>query len=184
VVIPTDTVYGIAARPDVSGSTSRLFAAKHRPRALTLPVLVANVGDAGRIGRFDERARVLAERFWPGGLTLVLPRTEVSKGWDLGEEKHSVGVRVPADEIAGALLARTGPLAATSANRSGEATPGTCDGVEAVFGDAVAVYLCAGPAPGGMASTVIDLTGTEVAVLRPGPVSEEEIREALGTMAP
>ena len=184
VVLPTDTVYGIAARPDMSGSISRLFIAKHRPRELTLPVLVATIEDAERIARLDERARALAERFWPGGMTLVMPRSEASAGWELGSEGASVGVRVPADEIVRALLARTGPLAVTSANRSGEATPATCDGVRMVFGDAVAVYLCAGPSPGGVASTVVDLAGTRVVILRPGPIPEGAIRAALETREP
>lgn len=179
VVVPTDTVYGIAARPDVAGATDRLFAAKRRPRSLTLPVLAASSGEAERVGRFDDRARVLAERFWPGAITLVLPRAKLSEGWELGEEQTSVGVRVPADEIARALLARTRPLAVTSANLSGEPTPATCDGVEAAFGEAVAVYLCTGTAPGGRASTVVDLTGTEVAVLREGPIAADDIRAAL-----
>ncbi|HEV3474320.1 MAG TPA: L-threonylcarbamoyladenylate synthase [Actinomycetota bacterium] len=175
VVLPTDTVYGVAARPDAEGATDRLFAAKRRPRDLTLPVLVADTDDAERIARFDGRARALAERFWPGALTMVLPRTEASLPWMLGDERDTVGIRLPADDIARALLTRTGPLAVTSANVSGEPTPATCEGVEAAFGQAVAVYLCSGTAPGGRASTVVDLTGAEPVVLRRGPISPQAI---------
>lgn len=167
VVLPTDTVYGVGARPDVPEATSRLFAAKRRPRELTLPVLVAGVDDAARVASVDDRARSLAERFWPGPLTLVLPRTEWSRGWDLGSHRETVGIRVPAHPVALALLRRTGPLAVTSANRSGEDTPPTCRGVRAALGEAVDVYLCAGSA-GGVASTVVDLTGGEPALLRAG----------------
>lgn len=179
VVVPTDTVYGIAARPDVLGATGRLFAAKRRPRNLTLPVLTASTRDAERVGRFDERAWAVAGRFWPGAVTLVLTRGPLSAAWELGEEQTTVGIRVPADEITRALLARTGPLAVTSANLSGDPTPATYDGVEAAFGEGVAVYLCTGTASGGRASTVVDLTGAEAAVLRTGPVPAEDIRAAL-----
>ena len=146
-----------------------------------MPVLVAALEDAQRIAGVDDRAQALSERFWPGPLTLVLPRTAASQRWDLGEEAVTIGVRVPADPIARALLTRTGPLAVTSANRSGEETPATCDGVAAVFGDDVAVYLCAGRSPGGRASTVVDLSGAEPAVLRHGPIGDDAIRAALTT---
>ena len=119
VVVPTETVYGVAARPDVAGSTARLFAAKRRSRVLTLPVLASGLAAAERVAMFDRRARILAERFWPGGMTLVLARTEAATTWDLGHEADTVGVRVPAHPVALALLHRTGPLAVSSANVSG-----------------------------------------------------------------
>lgn len=179
VVLPTDTVYGIGARPDLPAATARLFEAKRRPRGLTLPVLVAHVADAGRVGVLDDRARAVAESFWPGGLTLVLPRAEALAGWELGEERDTVGLRVPDHPVALALLERTGPLAATSANRSGEPTPPECGAVREVFGDTVAVYLCHGPAPGGTPSTVVDLAGAEPRVLREGAVPAASALAAL-----
>jgi L-threonylcarbamoyladenylate synthase len=180
VVVPTETVYGVAARPDVAGSTARLFAAKRRSRVLTLPVLASGLAAAERVAMFDRRARILAERFWPGGMTLVLARTDAATTWDLGHEADTVGVRVPAHPAALALVQRTGPLAVTSANVSGEPTPPDCSGVRAALGDAVAVYLCAGRCAG-TPSTVVDLTGTEVRVIRAGAVRDADIRAALGS---
>lgn len=171
VVLPTDTVYGVAARADIPGATARLFEAKRRPRELTLPVLAADAGQAWAVAVPDDRARLLAARFWPGPLTLVLPRTEVAEGWELGEARNTVGVRVPAHVVAQALLRVTGPLPVTSANLSGDPTPPDCSGVRAALGEAVAVYLCAGSA-GGAASTVLDLTGPSPRLLREGAISE------------
>jgi L-threonylcarbamoyladenylate synthase len=175
VVVPTDTVYGVAARPDLPGATERLFEAKQRPWHLTLPVLVAGTGDARRIAWMDVAADKLAARFWPGALTMVLPRTEVSMPWELGEARDTVGVRVPANEMVMELLARTGPLAVTSANRSGDPTPSDCAGVRVVLGDAVSVYLCTGVLDSDLPSTVVDLTGPEHQVLREGVIGARDI---------
>jgi L-threonylcarbamoyladenylate synthase len=169
IVMPTDTVYGIGTRPDDPPATERLFAAKGRPRELELPVLVATREEAERIARFDARASALAGGHWPGALTLVLPRTDASRAWDLGGNAATIGVRVPHHPVALAVLARTGPLAVTSANRSGAPTPGSCEELSAVFGDTVEVYLCQPEPPPGVASTVIDLTG-DPKVLRAGAV--------------
>jgi L-threonylcarbamoyladenylate synthase len=178
VVLPTDTVYGVAARPDVPGATARVFEAKRRPRGLTLPVLGAEVSQVRSVGTIDRRAEVLAERFWPGPLTLVVARGHVASSWDLGAERGTVAIRVPDHPVAGALLARTGPLAVTSANRAGRATPADCEGVRRGLGEAVAVYLCAGvlsPVP----STIVDLTGPQPRVLRAGALAPGEVLEAL-----
>jgi L-threonylcarbamoyladenylate synthase len=178
-VLPTDTVYGVAARPDLPEATARLFGAKGRPRDLSLPVLVADREDAARVGELDDRVQRLAERFWPGGLTLVVPRTEASRGWDLGEDRETVGIRVPDHEVTRRILRETGPLAVTSANRSGEPTPPTCQGVRAALGDAVVVYVCDDPRPPGPPSTVVDLTGSEPRVLREGALDPETVLGAL-----
>lgn len=179
VVFPTDTVYGLAAHTSVRGATRSLFDAKQRPRELTLPVLVPDVERGREVAVFDPRAEALAERYWPGALTLVLPRTPLSRAWDLGEDRASVGVRMPHHPVARSLLERTGPLAVTSANRSGDPTPADCDGVVGMLGDAVAVYLCGGLPAGGVASTVVDLTGAEARVLRTGAVPGVDIERAL-----
>jgi len=179
VVLATDTVYGIGTRPDDPAATERLFEAKGRPRELTLPVLVPSTAAAREIAAFDERAEVLALAFWAGPLTLVLPRTAASRGWHLGGAPETVGVRMPHHPLALAVLARTGPLAVTSANRSAEPTPATCEGVERVFGDTVDVYLCEGEPLRGTASTVVDLTSAEPRLLREGAVSETDIRAVL-----
>jgi tRNA threonylcarbamoyl adenosine modification protein (Sua5/YciO/YrdC/YwlC family) len=181
VVVPTDTVYGIGTRPDDAVATARLFEAKGRPRDLGLPVLVATRAVAEEVAALDDRARSLAGRFWPGPLSLVLPRAARSRGWNLGEEADTVAVRMPHHPLALALLALTGPLAVTSANRSGEATPGTCEGLRSVFGDLVEVYLCEGSPLEGVASTVVDLTDAQVRFVRIGAVSEEAVREVLST---
>lgn len=180
VVLPTDTVHGIAARPDDASATARLFEAKARPRELELPVLVPDVASAERIAVFDGRARALASRYWPGPLTLVLPRDPASRGWDLGGDPETIGVRVPRHPLALAVLAISGPLAVTSANRSGEPTPADCGSIVEVFGDSVEVYLCDEGPLTGEASTVLDLAHGEPRVLREGALSGEELRAAVG----
>lgn len=179
VVFPTDTVFGLAADPAAPGATRSIFAAKQRSRELTLPVLVPDVERVRDVAVFDERAEELAEAYWPGAVTLVLPRTRLSSGWDLGEERASVGVRMPDHPVALSLLRRTGPLAVTSANRSGEPTPSGCDGVHHVLGDVVAVYLCDAVPPSGVASTVVDLTGSEARLIRSGAIPGAEIESLL-----
>ena len=175
IVFPTDTVFGIGTRPDDPAATARLFAAKRRPLDLTLPVLVASVDDARHVAVFDDRASRVAAACWPGALTLVLARTDGARDWELGGDGATIGVRVPDHPVARSLLGRTGPLAATSANRSGE-TPGSDhDELVATFGGAVAVYLSGDGSVGGAASTVIDLTGAEPRVLRRGDVDPEHV---------
>jgi tRNA threonylcarbamoyl adenosine modification protein (Sua5/YciO/YrdC/YwlC family) len=179
IVLPTDTVYGIGTRPDDAVATARLFEAKGRPRELELPVLVPSVAAAREVAVFDDRAETLTGRLWPGPLTLVLPRAESSRTWELGGDPSTVGVRMPHHPMALAVLARTGPLAISSANRSAEPTGGDCDALIRVFGDVVDVYLCEEAAPAGRASTVVDLAHGDVRVLRPGVVTEEDIRSVL-----
>src|SRR5439155_7405773 len=106
IVLPTDTVYGMGTRPDDPQATGRLFEAKRRPRDLTLPVLVASEDDASSVGVMDGRARALARRFWPGPLTLVIPRAERSREWDLGGDTGTVGLRRPRHLLALAVLER------------------------------------------------------------------------------
>ena len=173
IVLPTDTVYGIGARPDDPSATALLFEAKGRPRELELPVLVPSTEAARRVATFDERAEALALRFWAGPLTIVLPRTEVARVWDLGGDPTTIGIRIPHEPLALAVLARTGAP-----------TPTTCDGVEATFADAVEVYLCAPEPLTGSASTVVDLAHGEPSVLREGAVSERAIADALRDLGP
>lgn len=179
VVFPTDTVYGIASRPDDPASTARLFDAKERPRGLELPVLVPDERSAREVAVFDDRADLLAARWWPGALTLVLPRSATSADWDLGGDPTTVGVRVPRHPLALALLARSGPLAVTSANRSGSPTPSACEEIYAAFGDRVDVYLCEDVPLEGAASTVVDLAHGEAKVLREGAIPSTELLAAL-----
>jgi tRNA threonylcarbamoyl adenosine modification protein (Sua5/YciO/YrdC/YwlC family) len=171
VVVPTDTVYGIGCAPSNPEAIDRLFEAKRRPRSLVLPVLVDDVAAAERLAVMDDRAHRLADRFWPGALTLVLPRSEESASWPLGDERDTIGLRVPASDTALALLRTAGPLAVTSANLSGAPTLAACEEVRAVFATAVAVYLCADGQIAGRASTVVDVAGGRV--LREGDLAEE-----------
>jgi len=182
VVVPTETVYGLAARPDLPGATARLFEAKRRPVELTLPVLAADQDRAWAVARPEAAARRLAGAFWPGPLTMVLPRTERSKPWRLGHRAGSIGVRVPDHAVALALLELAGPLAATSANISGRPPLGDPEAIVASFGAAVAVYLVlprGAPPPAGSPSTVVELTGGEFRVLRSGAVDGAALRRAL-----
>ena len=179
IVLPTDTVYGIGTRPDVPDATAALFAAKGRPRDLELPVLVPSVASAADLAVLDERAHRLAVALWPGALTIVAPRTAESRPWDLGGDPDTIGVRVPRHPLALAVLAGTGPLAVSSANRSGEPPPADCEDLVSVFGDAVSVYLCEEAPLPGTASTVVDLAHGEPSILREGAVDERTILEVL-----
>lgn len=168
VVLPTDTVYGIAARPDDPSAVARIFALKGRPDDKPLPILGGSAESLRSIATFDAFSFGLAWEFWPGPLTLVLKRS-ASFDHDLGGADPNVAVRVPASGVALELLQRTGPLAVTSANRSGEAACTTIEEAEALWGEEVAVYLDAGPCDG-ESSTILSLVGTEPELLREGPI--------------
>lgn len=169
VGVPTDTVYGIAADPFLEAAVEALFAAKGRPAVKPIPILAADLEQAMRVGVLDEAAADAAAAHWPGALTLVVPRAEGLPDWIGDPAAGSVGVRVPDHPAALALLAVAGPLAVTSANRSGEAAAGDHHAARATLGDAVAVYI-EGSGGGGAASTVVDLTGPNARILRPGPL--------------
>ena len=173
VVIPTDTVYGVAVSPTNPTGIAAIFELKGRSHAKALPVLGDSMEALGRIAVFDERARRAAVKFWPGPLTLVLPRAAgftVDLG---GDDRTTVAVRVPALDLTRALLARTGPLAVTSANLSGEPEARSVDEARARFGDRVAAYLDGGVAEG-LPSTVLSLVG-EATVLREGAIASRDL---------
>src|SRR5919197_4041625 len=182
VVFPTDTVYGLACRPDDAAATGRLFDAKRRPSGLTLPVLAPSTELAFDLGVSNGTAVRLAEQFWPGPLTMILPRSRGSNDWWLGETTASIGVRVPDHPVALALLERTGPVAATSANLSGQEPIKEAHALREAFGDDVAIYLVTPPATSGWgrSSTVVDLTGRDVAILREGPSDPADLLSAAG----
>jgi L-threonylcarbamoyladenylate synthase len=184
VVLPTDTVYGLAAPPDDPDATGALFAAKGRPSDLALPVLAAGADDARMVGVFDERAERLVATYWPGPLTLVVERTAAARGWNLGDRAETVGLRVPSDPVALALLRRTGPLAVTSANRSGEPEARTCDEAREIFGERVAAYLRGREPLEGRPSTVLDLSRGGARILRRGALTEAELRRCMGSTRP
>jgi tRNA threonylcarbamoyl adenosine modification protein (Sua5/YciO/YrdC/YwlC family) len=170
VVVPTDTVYGLAADAFNLYGTAKIFDAKKRPRSLPIPVLVSDHRQAWSLcATVPQAAKDLAAAFWPGPLTMILPEADALE-WDLGESKGTVALRMPAHDDLLALLHMTGPLAVTSANRSGEPTPRTCAEVTARLGDTVALSLDDGPSESDTGSTIVDLANPHAAVIREGPI--------------
>lgn len=181
VAFPTDTVYGVGALVFMERAVERLFAAKIRDRSKAIPVLLSGVRDLNRIAKHvPPVAWQLAGAFWPGELSLVLEKSArvpdvVTAGGP------TVAVRVPDHPLALALIERAGsPLATTSANLSGQPSAVTADEVEASLGDAVDLILDGGPCPGGVASTVLDLTVQPPRIVRPGPIRWEDLAPLLG----
>ncbi|MGH9060043.1 MAG: L-threonylcarbamoyladenylate synthase [Acidimicrobiales bacterium] len=178
VGIPTDTVYGLGADPFRTGAADRLFAVKGRPRTVELPVLVADLDQALSLATaVPEAALVLAGRWWPGALTLVLPRRP-DLAADLGSDDATIGIRCPDHPVPRALASRAGPLATTSANRHGEPPLTTAGAVAEAFGAGIAVVLDAGPCAG-EPSTVVDCTGAEARCLREGRIPWADIEAEL-----
>lgn len=188
VVMPTDTVYGVAADAFSASAVAELLAAKGRGRQSPPPVLVAGLATMrALVAEVPEAVERLVERFWPGALTIILP-AQPSLSWDLGDTRGTVAVRMPAHRIALELLEECGPLAVSSANLTGRPAATAADEAVEMLGDSVTVYLDDGAAPGGEASTIIDATalvgGGEPAVriLRAGAISADELREVLGDL--
>lgn len=177
VVLPTDTVYGVGADAFSPAAVTRLLDAKGRGRDMPPPVLVSapTTLDALAVG-VPAYARALVEELWPGPLTLVC-RQQPSLQWDLGDTRGTVAVRMPDHEVALELLARTGPLAVSSANKSGMPAATDADAAEQMLGDSVEVILDGGTSPGGEASTIVDVTGEVGRVLRLGAVPLERLNE-------
>ncbi len=179
VLLPTDTVYGVGADAFAPPAVARLLAAKNRGRAMPVPVLIGEASTlAGLVLRVPPAATRLAEAFWPGGLTLVVEHAP-SLAWDLGDAEGTVAVRLPDDDVARDLLRRTGPLAVSSANRSGRPAATTAQEAVAQLGEHAAVVLDGGPRAGSAASTIVDCTGPVPRVLRVGAVPVERLREVL-----
>lgn len=186
VAFPTETVYGLGADATDDRAVARVFAVKQRPQFNPLIVHVVGIEQAEQLAHFDDRARALANWYWPGPLTLVLRRRAesglsllVSAGLD------TVAVRAPLHPVAQALLAFCArPLAAPSANPTGRISPTTAAHVAADLGDRVAMILDGGRSAIGVESTVIDLTGDEPALLRPGGLTSEAIERRIGPLRP
>ncbi|HEY1323142.1 MAG TPA: L-threonylcarbamoyladenylate synthase [Streptosporangiaceae bacterium] len=178
-VIPTDTVYGLAADAFSPPAVTALLAAKGRDLQMPPPVLVGTVRAAtALVEDLDAFGKDLIDEFWPGGLTLVM-RANRGLIWDLGDTKGTVAVRMPLHEITLELLKETGPLAVSSANRSGAPPATTAADAEAQLGEAVAVYLDGGPCSGDVPSTIVDLTGVVPKLLRRGVISIARLREVV-----
>lgn len=176
VAFPTDTVYGLGALASSPHSIRKLYEVKGRDLAKAIPILIGSVEDLQQVSPDPgELAMRLAARFWPGPLTLVVPRHP-----GLPAELSSlptVGVRMPDHPAALALLRAAGPLAVTSANLSGEASPSTAEEVLAQLGGRIPLILDGGRTPGGRPSTVVDCSGPEPKILRQGPIKLEDLRE-------
>jgi L-threonylcarbamoyladenylate synthase len=184
VVIPTDTVYGIAVDAFSPKAVELLLKTKGRERSVPPPVLIPKVETLSALATdLPLVASKLAAAFWPGALTMVL-RAQPSLDWDLGETRGTVALRVPDHKITLALLEDVGPLAVSSANTTGNAAAVTAQQAFDYFGDKVPVYLDGGGSPKGEASTILDLTqvrdGEAIRVLRKGALSLERIRSVIG----
>lgn len=184
VVIPTDTVYGVAADAFVPAAVAKLLAAKGRGRQSPPPVLMPSAATLDALAEtVPDQVRALAQTFWPGGLTIVVD-AQPSLAWDLGDTGGTVALRVPAHPIALELLHETGPLAVSSANLTGEPAARTATEAEGMLGESVAVYLEAG-ASSELASTILDVTPImrktgPARILRDGAVSATALRDVLG----
>jgi L-threonylcarbamoyladenylate synthase len=196
VVLPTDTVYGIAADAFSAEGVRALLAAKGRGPQSPPPVLIGTIQTLQALAEdVPDVANRLAETFWPGALTMIL-KSQASLTWDLGETKGTVALRMPDHKIALALLQETGPLAVSSANLTGNPAATTCQQAEQYLGSSVAVYLDGGNSPKGEASTIIDLTDLvdsydstgnlttsgKIKIVRRGALSEEKIRSIAGDL--
>jgi tRNA threonylcarbamoyl adenosine modification protein (Sua5/YciO/YrdC/YwlC family) len=195
VVIPTDTVYGVAADAFDPKAVERLLHAKGRERTSPPPVLIPGIPTLDALAtEVPEPVRQLVAEFWPGGLTVIL-HAQPSLQWDLGETRGTVALRMPADKIALELLSETGPLAVSSANLSGQPSATTAADAQAMLGESVTVYLDGGPAgetyeaigerPGDTSSTIIDATslsgeGGLLRIVRAGVISRERIAAVVG----
>ena len=182
VAFPTETVYGLGGDATSDGAVARIFAAKGRPHFNPLIVHVPGIAEAEPLAVFDARARMAARQFWPGPLSLVLPRrTDSGLALLASAGLDTVALRAPAHPVAQALLHAAGrPIAAPSANRSGRVSPTQAAHVIAELGDAVALILDGGACPVGIESTVLDLTRPTPLVLRPGGVTLEQLARIFG----
>jgi tRNA threonylcarbamoyl adenosine modification protein (Sua5/YciO/YrdC/YwlC family) len=178
-VLPTDTVYGVAADAFSPEAVIALLAAKGRGRQMPPPVLVGSRRAAmALVEDVSTSATDLIDEFWPGGLTLVFHAAR-SLVWDLGETKGTVAVRMPMHPVALGLLRETGPLAVTSANLTGSPPATTVDEAEAQLGASVSVYLDGGPCTDQTPSTIVDMTGAVPRLLRRGVIPVRRLREVV-----
>jgi tRNA threonylcarbamoyl adenosine modification protein (Sua5/YciO/YrdC/YwlC family) len=182
VVLPTDTVYGIGADAFNAAAVRALLAAKGRGPDMPVPVLVGSwTTIEGLVMAVPPVARTLVEAFWPGGLSLVIEHAP-SLQWDLGDANGTVMVRMPLHPVAIDLLRLVGPMAVSSANKSGNPPATTAADAQAQLGEQVSVYLDGGPSPIGVASTVVDITGDIPRVLRIGAVPLDRLRDVVGAV--
>ncbi|MCU1505875.1 MAG: L-threonylcarbamoyladenylate synthase [Microbacteriaceae bacterium] len=196
IVMPTDTVYGLAADAFSPAAVQRLLDAKGRTRQAPPPVLLPGIPTLDALAEtVPDEVRTLVKAFWPGGLTVILPAQE-SLAWDLGDTNGTVALRMPNDRVALELLSETGPLAVSSANLTGQPAATTVAEAERMLGDSVSIYLDTGPVgngypdvAGGTGSTIIDATGFlrpggSFRIVRSGVIPDQAIFDLIGTPAP
>ncbi len=169
VGVPTDTVYGLAADLYDEAALDRLYELKGRSEDKPIAILVASLEQGLVLGAMSDRALELAERYWPGAVTLVVPRLDTAPPWLGDTQRRTVALRCPDHPVALDLLQQAGPLAVTSANRSDGTPAQTAEEAKEIFGDEVLTYL-PGEAGGGEPSTLVDLTQPTEVVLRHGPI--------------
>ena len=178
VAFPTDTVYGVGALAFDGRAVESIYIAKDRPVEKAIPVLIGDSSDLEKVGiDIPDSARSLAARFWPGPLTILVPKHTALP--EAVSATQTVGVRVPDHEVARRLLRASGPMAVTSANVSGGQSPVTAQEVYEQLGGRIALIIDGGRTPGGVPSTLVDCTASELKILREGPVSLEELHAAL-----
>lgn len=183
VVLPTDTVYGVGADAFTPAAVAGLLAAKGRGRDMPVPVLVSSRAALQAVAaELPEAAHRLVDAFWPGALTLVVRHTP-HLAWDLGDAQGTVAVRMPDHPLALELLRETGPLAVSSANRSGAPPATSCAEAIEQLGDAIEVYLDGGITTVAVPSTIVDLTGDPPRLLRVGALSVERLRRVVPALA-
>ena len=180
VAFPTDPVYGVGALAFDEKAVEAIYIAKDRPIEKAIPVLIWDTEDMEKVGMdIPEIAYRLAARFWPGPVTVIIPKKPTLA--ESVSATDTVGVRVPDHEVARALLRAAGPMAVTSANISGQPNPSSAEQVFAQLGGRIDLIIDGGVTPGGVPSTLVDCTGEDIKILRVGPISLEEIRLKLSS---
>lgn len=180
VAFPTDTVYGVGSLVFDGKAVESIYVAKDRPIEKAIPVLIADAADMEKVGiDIPDMAHQLAARFWPGPLTCVIPKQPTLP--EAVSATATVGVRVPDHEVARTLLRAAGPMAVTSANISGQPSPSTAEEVFAQLGGRIDLIIDGGKTPGGVPSTVVDCTSSEIKMLREGPITLEQIKTKLSS---
>lgn len=178
VAFPTDTVYGVGALAFQQQAIESIYVAKDRPIEKAIPVLIGDKEDLIQVAeQIPALATKLIDRFWPGPLTVLLPKKPTLPA--AISATSTVGVRVPDHDVARALLRLAGPMAVTSANISAQPSPTNAEQVFAQLRGRIAMIINAGETPGGVPSTLVDCTGEEIQVLRDGPISKEELLKSV-----
>ena len=181
VAFPTDTVYGLGADPWDEDAVRRLYEVKARPRDLPIPLLLSDAEELDRVAVLPESCRALPRRFWPGGLTLVVPKTDAVS--EAVSNLSTVAVRIPDNSLARRLIRDAGGvLAVTSANLSGKASPSTAADVEAQLGGRIPLIVDGGQSRVGVASTIVDCSAVPPRLLRRGAIGEAALRAVIGPL--